>query len=104
MSSAKTIGPMKVLSAQSKHVDRLKDDSIGNLTNNAFEPIWEKYIGKNVEIEVNEDDILKIEGLLIDYSEAYIFLFDATIEGIDEKGAFDLLIGRDYGTIRHIIN
>tara|TARA_B110001450_G_scaffold210935_1_gene202360 strand:- start:259 stop:459 length:201 start_codon:yes stop_codon:yes gene_type:complete len=31
MSSSKTIGPMKFISPQRKHVDRLKDDSVGNL-------------------------------------------------------------------------
>ena len=103
MSSAKTMGPMKVLSSQEKHVDRLKDDSLGNLTSNAFEPIWEKCIGKQVEVEINEDDTLQIEGILIEYSQSYILLFDSTIEGLDEAGPHDLLISREYGTIRHVL-
>ena len=102
IASAKKMGPMKALPSQAKHVDRLKDDSLGNL--NSFEPIWERYIGKKVEVEVFEDESLKITGILVEYSQTYIFLYDATIEGIDEKGAYDILISRDYGTIRHIIN
>ena len=103
MASAKTMGPMKALSSQEKHVDRLKDDSMGNLTGNAFEPIWEKCIGKQVEVEINEDDSLQIEGVLVEYSQSYILLFDSSIKGLDEEGPHDLLISREYGTIRHVL-
>ena len=104
MASAKTIGPMKSISPQGKHVDRLKDDSMGNLTGNAYEPIWEKYIGKKVDVEIKEDKSLKIEGVLVEYSQSYILLFDSSIKGIEYDGPNDLLISREYGTIRHVLS
>jgi hypothetical protein len=103
MASAKTMGPMKALSSQAKHVDRLKDDSLGNLTSNSFEPIWERYIGKKVEVEITDDESLKITGILVEYSQAYIFLYDALIDGIEIEGSNDLLVSRSYGTVRHVL-
>tara|TARA_B110001452_G_scaffold254082_1_gene245320 strand:+ start:2852 stop:3589 length:738 start_codon:yes stop_codon:yes gene_type:complete len=104
MASAKTIGPMKSISPQGKHLDRLKDDSMGNLKGNAYEPIWEKYIGKKVDVEIKEDKSLKIEGVLVEYSQSYILLFDSSIKGIEYDGPNDLLISREYGTIRHVLS
>tara|TARA_B100001287_G_scaffold9437_4_gene7317 strand:+ start:2185 stop:2916 length:732 start_codon:yes stop_codon:yes gene_type:complete len=103
MASAKTMGPMKTLSSQAKHVDRLKDDSLLNLTSNSYEPTWEKYIGKKVEVEILEDKSLKITGILVEYSQSYIFLYDSSIEGLNEEGPHDILVSRSYGTLRHVL-
>ncbi len=104
LTSAKTMGPIKALSSQEKQVNKLKDDSVGSLTGNAFEPIWEKCIGKRVGVEIKEDDTLKVEGTLIEYSQSYILLFDSSIAGLAQEEPHDLLVSREYGTIRHIIN
>ena len=103
IASAKTIGPMKVLGAQSKQIDKLKNDSLANITSNAYEPIWERYIGKCVEIEILEDKLINITGLLVEYSESYILIYDSIIEGIEQEEPHDLIISRNYGTIRHVL-
>ncbi len=104
MATAKNMGPMKALSGQAKYVDKLKDDSLSSLTGNAFEPIWERCIGKKVIVEAFDDNMVKMEGVLVEYSQNYICLFDASIDGIEEEGAHDLLVSRAYGTIRHVVN
>ena len=103
IASAKTMGPMKVLGAQSKQIDKLKNDSLTNITSNAYEPIWERYIGKCVEIEILEDKLINITGILVEYSESYILIYDSIIEGIEQEEPHDLIISRNYGTIRHIL-
>jgi len=40
---------------------------------------------------------------LVEYSQSYILLFDSSINGLDEEGPHDLLISREYGTIRHVL-
>lgn len=104
LASAKSMGPIKSLPTEDNQVNRLKDESLGTLTGNAFEPIWEKCIGKQVGVEIIEDESLNIQGTLIEYSQSYILLFDSTINGLKEDRPHDLLINREYGTIRHIIN
>lgn len=102
MASAKTKGPMKSFTAQTKQIDRLKNDSLNTITSNAYEPIWEKHIGKSVEIEIFEDESINISGVLAEYSQSYILIFDAITEGLGTTDAHDLLISREYGTIRHV--
>ena len=102
MASAKSVGPMKNISNHVKHVDRLKDDSLSSL-NNSYEPIWEKFIGKNVIVEAFDEKDVVVTGVLVEYSQEYICLFDSSIEGIDEEGAHDILINRNYATIRHVV-
>lgn len=102
MASAKSIGPMKNISNHVKHVDRLKDDSLSSL-NNSYEPIWEKFIGKDVIVEAFEEKEIVITGVLVEYSQDYICLFNSSIQGIAEEGDHDILINRNYATIRHIV-
>ena len=100
---SKTMGSVKSISSQSKQIDRLKEDSIENLSSNAYEPIWEKYIGKTVEVEVFDDEDLTVTGVLGEYSQAYIFLYNAAISNTIENEPLDLIISRAYGTIRHVL-
>ena len=103
LASFKTMGPMKTISNSSNQLDKLKGDTLGAINGNSFEPIWEKYIGRNVEVEVLSDENFKISGLLGEYSQAYIFLFNATIAEPIESESVDLIINRSYGTVRHVI-
>ena len=100
---SKTMGSVKTISLQTKHIDRLKEDSLANLSSNSYEPIWEKYIGRSVEIEVFNDDEFKIYGVLGEYSQEYIFLYDVSITDLEVSGPTDVLISRTYGTIRHVL-
>lgn len=101
--AAKNMGPLKSISSGTNQLDKLKEESVNTITGNSYEPIWERYIGKNVIVEAFEDKSIEMKGVLVEYSQNYICLFDATIDGIDEEGAHDLLINRSYGTTRHVV-
>jgi hypothetical protein len=103
MSSMKSVGPMKGMGDQTKHLDKLKDDSVATMTNNSYEPIWERNIGEAVVVEAIDDENFEFKGTLVEYSQNYILLFDATIGGMDVAENHDLLISRDVATIRHIV-
>ena len=45
---AKTMGSVKSISSQSKQINRLKEDSIENLSSNAYEPIWKNILVKQL--------------------------------------------------------
>mgnify|MGYP001036864556 FL=1 len=104
IASAKNMGPMKVVASDAKHVERLKGDSQSSLSGNSYEPIWERFIGENVVVVAYEDKEVVMTGVLVEYSQNYICLFDASIEGIEEEGPHDLLVSRTYGTIRHVVS
>ena len=63
----------------------------------------EKYIGKTVEVEVFDDEDLTVTGVLGEYSQAYIFLYNAAVSNLIENEPMDLIISRTYGTIRHVL-
>ena len=59
--AAKNMGPLKSISSGTNQVDKLKEESVTTITGNSYEPIWERYIGKNVIVEgksaANEQDM-----------------------------------------------
>ena len=97
------MGPMKTISNSSNQLDKLKGDTLGAINGNSFEPIWEKYIGRNVEVEVLSDENFKISGLLGSIPKPiYFFIMQPFTEPLESESV-DLIINRSYGTVRHVI-
>ncbi len=67
------------------------------MTAYAHEPVWERYRGQNVILEALNGSGLAFEGVLVEYSQTYILLFNSGQEGRD------VLVRRDQATVRHIL-
>lgn len=97
MAATRKATPIKRMGDDAAMLDKIKKEGGENLTAYAHEPVWERYRGDQVILEAVNGSGLGFEGTLIEYSQAYILLFDAGQEGRD------ILVRRDLATVRHIL-
>ncbi len=105
MASAKKATPAGgMLTSQDKYVTRMKKDLAGSVAA-SYEPLLEKYIGKIVTLErIKGDKVLKIAGVLKDYTAAFIELLDVDYKVDDtvEPRKADIIVPRKYGIVRYL--
>lgn len=97
MAATRKAAPIKRMGDDAAMLDRIKKEGGENLTAYAHEPVWERYRGKKVILEALNGSGLGFEGTLVEYSQAYILLFNVEQEGRD------VLVRRDLATVRHIL-
>jgi|GEM_PF-5022261 len=97
MAATRKAAPMKRMGDDAAMLDKINKEGGENLTAYAHEPVWERYRGQNVILEALNGSGLAFEGVLVEYSQTYILLFDSGQEGRD------VLVRRDQATVRHIL-
>lgn len=97
MAATRKAAPMKRMGDDAAMLDKIKKEGGENLTAYAHEPVWERYRGQNVILEALNGSGLAFEGVLVEYSQTYILLFNSGQEGRD------VLVRRDQATVRHIL-
>jgi hypothetical protein len=105
ISQAKKVGPAgSVLSSQDKYVTRMKTDLVGSV-GTSYEPLLEKYIGNKVILVLSKGEaLLEYCGVLKEYTADFIEIMDVdythTNQGPAKKA--DLIVPRQWGTVRHL--
>lgn len=103
ISAAKTRGPAgAVMSSQEKYIHQVKTEIAGSVAT-SFEPLMERYIGHRVLFEMSAgDQILRLSGILKDYTAAFIELMDVDypLGGCGARRA-DVIVPRSGATVRH---
>ena len=97
MAATRKATPIKRMGDDAAMLDKIKKEGGESLTAYAHEPVWERYRGKKVILEALNGSGLSFEGILVEYSQSYILLFDVEQEGRD------ILVRRDLATVRHIL-
>ena len=105
MAQAKKATPAGgMLTTQDKYVTRMKKDLTGSV-GTSYEPLLEKYIGRSVTLElIKGDSILKISGVLKDYTATFIEMLDVdynTGDAVLPRKA-DIIVPRKYGIVRYL--
>lgn len=86
------------LVTQKGQIDKVKNEALAN-SNTAFEPLMERYIGCLVVVEYYKDkDAEEIRGVLKEYSNKFIEIFDANYKG----RKVDLILPRTKAFVRHL--
>ncbi len=105
MSHAKKATPAGgMLTSQDKYVTRMKKDLAGSV-GTSYEPLLEKYIGRIVTLEfIRGDNVLKISGVLKDYTATFIEMLDVDYKTDDTAQArkADIIVPRKYGIVRYL--
>lgn len=97
MAATRKTTPIKRMGDDAAMLDKIKKEGGESLTAYAHEPIWERYRGKRVILEALNGSGLSFEGILVEYSQTYILLFD-----VGQAGR-DILVRRELATVRHIL-
>ena len=97
MAATRKATPIKRMGDDAAMLDKIKKEGGETLTAYAHEPVWERYRGQKVILEALNGSGLGFEGILVEYSQSYILLFDAGQEGRD------ILVRRDLSMVRHIL-
>lgn len=97
MAATRKATPIKRMGDDAAMLDKIKKEGGESLTAYAHEPVWERYRGQKVILEALNGSGLGFEGILVEYSQSYILLFDVEQEGRD------ILVRRDLATVRHIL-
>jgi len=97
MAATRKATPIKRMGDDAAMLERIKKEGGETLTAYAHEPVWERYRGQKVILEALNGSGLGFEGILVEYSQSYILLFDVEQEGRD------ILVRRDLATVRHIL-
>lgn len=97
MAATRKAMPIKRLGDDAAMLESIKKEGGETLTAYAHEPVWERYRGQKVILEALNGSGLGFEGILVEYSQSYILLFDV------EQVGRDILVRRDLATVRHIL-
>lgn len=98
--------PMGKVTGADKHAGSIGNTLLGTVPN-AYEPVLEKYLSKQVIVEMLEDGkVIEFSGLLQEYSGTYLLLrnvaYKPTIEiGTPLPDRFDIIFPRSNALIRH---
>jgi hypothetical protein len=93
-----------VLGSQEKYVAQMKQELVGSF-GTAFEPLLERYIGCKVILElVRGEKKVQYCGLLKDYTAGFVELMNVDYSLADDEPVrkADLVVLRQYGTVRHL--
>lgn len=91
-------------SNKDKILGSFKDNSLNDFSGESHQPVWEKYIGKNVIVEQVLNEI-KTEyiGILKEYSANYILIYDTNFKNKEELQSADIIFPRNNTRIRHAV-
>ncbi|VGO22153.1 hypothetical protein [Pontiella sulfatireligans] len=104
----KTKTPMGKVSGADKRAGDIGNTLLGTVPN-AYEPVLEKYLCKQVIVEIIEDgEVIEFAGLLQEYSEKYLLLRNVAHKpSIDTESElsdrFDIIFPRSQALVRHCV-
>ena len=100
--------PMGKVSGADKRAGDIGNTLLGTVPN-AYEPVLEKYLGKQVIVEMLEDgNVVEFAGLLQEYSGKYLLLRNVAFQPGINIGAplpdrFDIIFPRSKAIVRHCV-
>lgn len=101
--------PMGRVSGADKHAGEIGNTLLGTVPN-AYEPVLEKYLSKQVIVEMLEDgQVIEFAGLLQEYSGKYLLLRNVIYQpkGLEVGEAlperFDIIFPRSKALVRHCV-
>ncbi len=106
--SMKKATPMGKVAGADKRAGEIGDTLLGTVPN-AYEPVLEKYLSKQVVVEMLEDGaVIEFAGLLQEYSEKYLLLRNVAYQPDLETFAelperFDIIFPRALALVRHCV-
>ncbi|MDF7798770.1 hypothetical protein P4C99_04810 [Pontiellaceae bacterium B1224] len=104
--SMKKVTPMGKVSGADKRAGEIGDTLLGTIPN-AYEPVLEKYLSKQVVVEMLENgEVVEFAGLLQEYSEKYLLLRNVAYTPTQNIGRelpdrFDIIFPRSLALVRH---
>lgn len=96
------------VSGADKRAGEIGDTLLGTVPN-AYEPVLEKYLSKEVVVEMLEDNtVVEFHGLLQEYSGKYLLLRNVTYKpdttiGTELPDRFDIIFPRSNALVRHCV-
>ncbi len=85
-----------------KLLGTFKDNSLNSYSGSSHEPVWEKYIGKQVILEqIVNGNKKEYVGILKEYSSQYILLYNVNIDIEQQILIADIIFPRNNSIIRH---
>ena len=106
--SMKKTTPMGKVSGADKRAGEISNTLLGTVPN-AYEPVLEKYLCKQVVVEMLEgDQVIEFAGLLQEYSGKYLLLRNVAYKPDIELGQelperFDMIFPRSKALVRHCV-
>lgn len=106
--SAKKSTPMGKVSGADKRAGEIGNTLLGTVPN-TYEPVLEKYLSKQVIVEMLEDgQVIEFAGLLQEYSGKYLLLRNVSYQPGLEIGTplpdrFDIIFPRGKALVRHCV-
>jgi len=106
LGTLKTKSPMGKVAGADKRAGEIGNTLLGTVPN-AYEPVLEKYLGKQVIVEMLEDgEVVEFAGLLQEYSGKYLLLRDVAYKpdidiGTPLPDRFDVIFPRSKALVRH---
>jgi small nuclear ribonucleoprotein (snRNP)-like protein len=100
--------PMGKVSGADKRAGDIGNTLLGTVPN-AYEPVLEKYLSKQVVVEMLEDgEVLEFAGLLQEYSGKYLLLRNVALQpeidiGTPLPDRFDVIFPRNKAIVRHCL-
>ena len=100
--------PMGKVSGADKRAGDIGNTLLGTVPN-AYEPVLEKYLGKQVVVEMLEDgEVIEFAGLLQEYSGKYLLLRNVAYQpdvdiGTPLPDRFDVIFPRNKALVRHCL-
>ncbi|MBN1384262.1 MAG: hypothetical protein JW983_05195 [Elusimicrobia bacterium] len=92
----------RIISGQQKYITQMHQEFTGTL-NTSYEPLLEKNIGHRVIVVIKKNDKPEnISGILKEYTAQFLTLMD--VEYPKNNGKSDVIIPRNYGIVRHLID
>lgn len=108
LGTLKTKTPIGKVSGADKRAGEIGNTLLGTVPN-AYEPVLEKYLCKQVIVEMLQNgDVVEFAGLLQEYSEKYLLLrnvlYQPEIETADPlPDRFDIIFPRSQALVRHCV-
>lgn len=106
--SMKKVTPMGKVAGADKRAGEIGDTLLGTVPN-TYEPVLEKYLSKQVIVEMLENDaVVEFAGLLQEYSGKYLLLRNVAFAPDVDTGTplpdrFDMIFPRSKALIRHCV-
>jgi small nuclear ribonucleoprotein (snRNP)-like protein len=106
--SMKKATPMGKVSGADKRAGEIGNTLLGTVPN-SYEPVLEKYLSKQVIVEMLEDgEVIEFAGLLQEYSGKYLLLRNVAFQpGVDIgtplPDRFDIIFPRNKALVRHCV-
>lgn len=106
--SMKKATPMGKVSGADKRAGEIGNTLMGTVPN-AYEPVLEKYLSKQVIVEMLEDgEVIEFAGLLQEYSSRYLLLRNVAYKPAIDPGkelpeTYDIIFPRTKALVRHCV-